>query len=58
MTFPFLENGKRAKAAQKAVAKKVAVKRAASGALVRYEKTFKDLAKYDRGERITLPLPR
>lgn len=34
------------------VSKKVAVKTAAGTALRKYSKTFKDLAKYDRGERI------
>lgn len=32
----------------------VSVRDAATGALHKYEKTFKDLAAYDRGERISV----
>jgi len=58
MKFYFLGNNSDKKATSKSVAKKAAVKRAASGALIRYDKTFKDLARYDRGERLSIRISR
>ena len=40
---------------RRAVDKSVLVDRSASAALTQYRKTFLDLARYDRGERVSLP---
>ena len=58
MKFNFLGKGADKKGTSKSVAKKAAVKRAASGALIRYDKTFKDLARYDRGEQLSIRISR